>query len=94
MINQNNWDSCFYRNDQQAKIAFISFGAEPASNDNGFKELYFVSLTNFDRDEEYFQQTFSDLEDAMTSLNQKYSHWTFIDPENKTASGCRSCEAH
>lgn len=85
---------CFYRNDQQAKIAFISFGAEPSEQDGGFNELYFVSITNFDRDEEHFQQTFKDLEQAITALNQKYKHWSFVDPNNQTASGCGSCEAH
>ncbi|GAB4019416.1 MAG: hypothetical protein Fur0010_21390 [Bdellovibrio sp.] len=93
MITAQNWQVSFYRNDHQGALAFISCGAEPSTSGE-IKELFFVTMTNFDRDQEFFQQTFDNLEKAVNGINQKYSHWNFVDPSTPNLSGCGSCEAH
>lgn len=93
MITQENWQNTFYRNDERAAIVFISAGAE-LNEESQIQELYYVTMTNFDRDEEYFQQTFKNLDLAIKSINNKYSFWSFVTPESKSGSGCGSCEAH
>jgi hypothetical protein len=66
VIDQDNWNYAHFT--QGNWRAQITFGAEPDS-----EMLYYVSLM----DAEYnaiFQRTFSDLNDAIQDINQRYGH--------------------
>ncbi len=53
---------------------------------------YVVTLTDLEH-QELFQSEFSDLDHAVTCLNERYGHWEFFDAENPPQTdGCSTCD--
>lgn len=88
-VNVENWTYCRYQ--KGTFLAFISFGADPASIEEGRLEYYVTVLE--EEQTEVFQEQFQTLSDACMFLNANYGDWTF---ENQTGekTGCSTCAAH
>jgi hypothetical protein len=90
-ISKINWSTSHYF--ASPLRAFISLGAAPGENNQTIVE-YNVTVTDSDFVEQS-QETFQSLEEALTKINEKYSHWKMIDANEKTTGdGCSSCAAH
>ncbi len=88
----DNWTHCGYKSLQLQ--ALITIGAHPTQGTAEPALVYYLTLLDTDF-KEVFQQEFSTLEQAISSLNDRYGHWEFTDREKSTeGSGCGSCEAH
>lgn len=87
-LNLSNWNYSYF-NSEFFK-AMISFVAE--ENDQEIRYIY--SPTVLDKNEvEIFQTDFNSLDKAIEFMNDRYGHWSFIDPLAKT-DGCSTCQAH
>jgi hypothetical protein len=91
-INASNWNTTHYFSENF--IAFISLGAEPALNEEEVQIQYHVTLSSKDY-EDVYQSSHGSLENALESLNQKYSDWQLKNlAQEKEDSGCSTCAAH
>ncbi|MGB0452231.1 MAG: hypothetical protein ACPGJV_00845 [Bacteriovoracaceae bacterium] len=91
MINEANWNTCYYKNNELK--AFLSLVAEPDALDE-VSIGYAITLTDQD-DIELFQENYNILENAVQSINQRYSDWEFVSMvKNNGGGGCASCAAH
>lgn len=76
-ITTENWAFSHYFN--KPHRIFISYGAEPApNNDQDIIDLYYATIVDKD-DREAYQQTFTDLSEAIAYINENYNHWEFIE---------------
>ena len=87
-INYDNWTFVHYKtNDMKS---FISVGANPKS----LEIQYFLTVTDTEN-QEIFQSSHDQLEDAISAINGNYGHWDIFDAENPPeANGCTDCSAH
>lgn len=90
LIHSTNWNYCHFKS-TKAK-AQITYGAHWV--DDQAKELYFITVTDFD-EVELFQETFDSFEQAQAELHKRYGHWEFVDLTKVVkGEGCDSCSAH
>lgn len=91
-INTENWTSAHF---YSAPLrAFVSLGAAPIEDSHEVQIEYLVTLTDKDY-QELFQSTHTELQEALSLLNEKYGHWELQDALTKTdGDGCSSCAAH
>ena len=88
-ITLENWTYCHYKSLQLK--AFISLGGEPGKS---IELRYLVTLTDHEN-QELYQTSHSELEDALLDLNSRYQHWDLVDAEQGSqGEGCSSCHAH
>ena len=88
-VTTQNWSHCGHKFLQLQ--AFITLGGVPGQNPG---LVYCLTLMEEDGAELY-QQEFSTLEEAISTLNGRYGHWEFFDRESAPSSGgCGDCQAH
>lgn len=93
-INTENWTYTHFFSDPLR--AFVSIGAAPAEDTTSDEVImhYLVTLTDKDY-QELYQSIHTDLEEALSLLNEKYGHWDFKEAGGRTdGDGCSSCAAH
>lgn len=94
-ITSLNWNTAYYFSDNL--IAFISLGAAPTDYEQEVIVQYYVTLSSKDY-EDLYQSSHKDIEDAVTTLNQRYGDWQFKSlqqgDQDASDSGCSSCAAH
>ncbi len=100
-ITPDNWTYSVYTLDDLT--AQITLGASPNS-DQDVQLSYHVTVLKGAPDaqayeiKEVFQASFTQLEQALETINNKYGDWDFIDRLNSDglsdSSGCGSCAAH
>ena len=83
MITEQNWNYSYFQKNHEK--AFVSIGADPEEEDI----LYFVTIAQGENLEELFSQEFIRIEHAVDFINEKYGHWSYIDP--LSSSTCHSC---
>jgi len=84
----DNWTFCQYKSLKSK--AFISLGGTP---DKGI--VYFVTCTDLEDKQEFFQTEYCEISDAITDINKRYGHWPLQDLRvAKEDGGCGSCSAH
>jgi hypothetical protein len=89
-INQENWTTS--RFNEGELLAFISFGAK--LNENLLVEdVYSVIVSNMDY-QELSEQCFQSLNEAVESINNRFSHWKLTSLVKKDEGGCSTCAAH
>lgn len=88
-VNTKNWTYTRYQ--KENFIAFITFGADPASILEDRLEYYVTVLE--DEINEFFQEKFESLSSACVFLNANYGDWTFED-QTGAKTGCSTCAAH
>ncbi|OIQ20724.1 MAG: hypothetical protein BM556_01935 [Bacteriovorax sp. MedPE-SWde] len=86
-LNLTNWNYSYY-NSEHFKALISIVGAQ---NNDEVALMYCPTVLD-EEDTEIFQKDFLKLEDAISFINNKYGHWSFIDPTMKD--GCSSCSAH
>ena len=90
IVNAENWTYTGYKSSDL--LVLIHLGAEPSEGET--KVLYLVTLLK-NQEEEVFQLEYSELSKAIDSINQRYSHWEFVDrAERLDDGGCGTCSAH
>lgn len=96
-MEQINAQNCNYSSYTSKNLqVFISFSAAPLKNSEDCQFSYCVTVTNFDF-EEVYQKSFTNEEDALQFINQKYGHWEYNATrggKNTDGDGCGSCGAH
>ncbi len=89
IITPQNWSYCRFESGPYR--AFISFGADPATLEQGIYH-YYVTVTEGE-DKEIHQEVHTSLSKACEVINARYSDWTYLD-QSIPKSGCGSCVAH
>lgn len=90
-ITIENWSYARYQGPQT--LSMINMGAAPTPC-GGAQILYYLTLTDLDY-KEIYQQEFTELEQALSAINKKYSHWPLLlEGAPRQGDGCSSCHAH
>lgn len=93
-INTENWNFCYYKS---LKLkAFLSLGGEPSPLEDEAQLFFMITVTDPD-DREMYQGAYPRLEEALSTLNERYGHWEFVSMEGNVREddgGCGTCAAH
>lgn len=96
-INELNWTFCQFSQDDC--FVTIHQGGELAATGE-VQDIYFVNVLKTIGTEQYqeiYQQSFLELPLAINHINQKFSHWKFVnqlEADKNNEGGCGSCVAH
>ena len=82
MLNIDNYTQFHLKSEKL--MAFISYGASP----QGDELSYFVTVTDHDYNKDFFQKSFTALEEALTFANDTYGNWPMIKIPTGEECGC------
>ncbi len=84
----SNWNYAYYATEKQkALISLVGNNSK-----TGDVEFMYCPTVLDEENHELFQAEFLSLSEAINFMNERYSHWNFM--EKASSSGCGSCEAH
>jgi hypothetical protein len=93
LVTAQNWTFTGFESSEL--LAFIHLGAMPEQEKGQEAKLLYLVTVLKSLEEEVFQLEFESLEEAINSINQRYSHWEFKDRgERSDGGGCGTCAAH
>jgi hypothetical protein len=90
-LSLSNWNYSYY-NSENFK-ALISVAAMPSEIETDQVSYLYCPTVIDENNVEVFQKEFSSLLEAISFINERYSHWQFMNP-TESSSGCNSCTAH